>query len=83
MMKFTQALDILADKTGINTQSIDYEDATNLIMDIYDSIGSCEECRFSTEHVNNKLIDCSRGYWSHTKRWYCADFERRNNEMSK
>ena len=51
------------------------EAADILINQIYDSIGSCEECKFSTEHVNNKLIDCSRGYWSHTKKWYCADFE--------
>ena len=51
-----------------------------IINEIYDSIGSCGECRFATESISAKQIECSKGHWSHHKDWYCADFEGRIDE---
>jgi hypothetical protein len=88
MMDFTQALDTLADKTGIHTQSIDYEDATNIIMDIYDSIGSCKECKHDNYdvscnmYINRPIIQTDEFEWQFENKsnFYCGYFERRKND---
>ena len=47
-----------------------------IINKIYDSIGHCKECRFGSKHIDKNLIECSKGYWAHKENWFCADFER-------
>ena len=69
MITFTQALDVVADKIDMNTQSIDYEDVTNLIMDIYDSIGNCIECKHDSYdvscdmYINRPIIQTDEFEW--------------------
>ena len=59
---------------------------------IYDSIGSCGECKYSIKVEmmdNSEAYECANirelswgevGYKDVAKDWFCADFERKTNE---
>ena len=75
MMTHKEAMDKVADKININTESINYEDIVDLIIDIYESIGSCSQCKyykFVTKRVD-KI--CILQMMLHKEDFYCADFK--------
>jgi hypothetical protein len=79
MMTFEEAINKIANKININTESINHEDVVDLISDIYDSIGSCGKCKhgFIEDKYNDYYVKCniSHGKIPHTQNWYCADFK--------
>ena len=81
MMTHKEAMDKIADKININTESINYEDIVDLITDIYDSIGSCEECKYYElgfgycDSPRQEYRSEEAGFYFVDPDWYCADFK--------
>ena len=58
--------------------------ANDVIDEIYDSIGSCKECKFSRTNDRDSLYCCKLSafnecYYYVNDDWYCADFEKRKD----